>query len=683
MCDLNEKRVVYYGRNDYAAGACRDRCLSVLTSAESVDPISINDAIEAHQIKLTADGIPELFQNQSIEDYPKRATILFSRACRFVSSELEDKSVGEIYDQVELQYREEFWGLVEACGAWQKMKAPDFEKVLMGHQECIGIVLQYKKAVDCFVDEIKRALINNPSYSAELIVSRLAAEVTSEKALNLPQNLGSSEIDDIMLSYINSEAANPNYLSVLRNWPSGKVGKYNPSPEVRVKAKRQYDRSMDDLLRNGTGLRYSTGVTIDMTQFACKGMMREGLNLTHSFSGRWLQEYMDPATVMNNLIYVFDFVDSHGLMRVPARQHEEHDILATLGMHVKGRYHETTGLQMRSGLVRLEIMAYATFLEKNGARLESAIEWVYNHYFAEEFDITGFSLALPSGKATWLDKCKAIGPEIERAVKAYSLYSKYGAIEDEYFPYESVRSFSSVMALKGKKYAIAGSNFERFGDLLFSDQCMLSYSHAEEIEETSFFKMMVKHSVTRGDYPEYLQPYLSELVENGFVAEHDEDGRLMPTDYAVCLKILWEHDAVPLFRLGERDLDIIKSLADRDVVGYCDRLFAPFEANYLDYMFNDASYPNSIGLRNRYDHASSSIEDPQDNKIKDDYYRLLSLLISITLKINEELMRVTGRGGLDSFVDWPYYGESVFRMAEELELSKRKKRQLKAAYEWE
>lgn len=108
MYDLNEKRVVYYGRNDYAAGACRDRCLSVLTSVESVDPISINDAIEVHQIKLTADGIPELFQNQSIDDYPKRATILFSRACRFVSSELEDKSVGEIYDQVELQYREEF-----------------------------------------------------------------------------------------------------------------------------------------------------------------------------------------------------------------------------------------------------------------------------------------------------------------------------------------------------------------------------------------------------------------------------------------------------------------------------------------------------------------------------------------------------------------------------------------------
>ena len=438
---FDEKRVVYYGRNDYAAGVYRDRCLSVLASVEIVDLTSINEAIEAHQIKLTVEGIPELFLGQSIEDHPRRATVLFSKACGFVSSELEDKSIGEVYDQVEFQYGKEFWELMEACGAWQKMRAPDFEKLLMDHPECLGTVLQYKKPVERFAGEIKHALNNNPRYSAELIVSRLAAEATSEKAFYLPQNLKNSEIDGIMLDYINGEIANPNYVSALRNWPSGKAARYNPSPEVRVKAKRQYDRSMDDLFRNGTGLRYDTGVVIDMRQKACKRVTREGFSLTHSFSGRWLKEYMDPATVMNNLIYVFDFVDSHGLMQAPARQHEEHGILATLGMHVKGEYRKTTGFQMRSGQTYLETMAYANFLETNGGRLESAIEWVYNQYFAEEFAITGFSLALPSQKATWLDKCKAIGPEIERAVKAYSLYSKYGKIDDEYFPHESMRSF--------------------------------------------------------------------------------------------------------------------------------------------------------------------------------------------------------------------------------------------------
>ena len=682
MCDFGKKRVVFYGRNDYAAGVHRDRCQSMLTDVENANLASINDAIEAHQTKLTIEGIPELFQGQLIDSYPNRAQVLFAKACRFVSSELENKSIGEVYDQVEFQYKKEFWELMEACGAWRKMKAFDLEKLLMDHPECLGNVLQYNKSIEYFEDVIKSVLIDNPRYSAELIVSRFAAEMTSMSSLYLPQNLKSSEIDSIMLNYINSEKANPNYLSLLRNWPSGKVTRYNPSPDVRVRAKRQYDRSMDDLFRNGAGVRYSTGVTIDMTQEACRGAAREGFNLTYSFSGRWLKEYIDPATVMNNLIYIFDFVDSHGLMQAPAHQHEEHTIMAALGMHVRGGYHETTGFQMRSGLTYIEATAYANFLEANGTRLESAIEWVYNHYFAEEFDVNGFSLALPSQRATWLDKCKAIGPEIERAIKAYSLYSKYGMIDDEYFPHESIRSFSSVRALKDKKYAIAGVNFERFASLLFSDQCMLSYLPTEKISELSFFEMMVNHSVTRGDYPEYLQVSLNELIENGFVVERDKDGRLSPTDSAACLKIIWEYDALPLFRFERKGLEIIESLANRHIINYCDKLFAPFEADYLDYMFNDASFPNSVGLRNRYDHANSSIKDPQADNIREDYFRLLSLLISITLKINEELMRKTGRGGLDSFVDWPYYDESVFRLARELESGKHGE-QSEAAYSME
>lgn len=211
---------------------------------------------------------------------------------------------------------------------------------------------------------------------------------------------------------------------------------------------------------------------------------------------------------------------------------------------------------------------------------------------------------------------------------------------------------------------------------------MLSYLPTEKISELSFFEMMVNHSVTRGDYPEYLQVSLNELIENGFVVERDKDGRLSPTDSAACLKIIWEYDALPLFRFERKGLEIIESLANRHIINYCDKLFAPFEADYLDYMFNDASFPNSVGLRNRYDHANSSIKDPQADNIREDYFRLLSLLISITLKINEELMRKTGRGGLDSFVDWPYYDESVFRLARELESGKHGE-QSEAAYSME
>lgn len=45
---------------------------------------------------------------------------------------------------------------------------------------------------------------------------------------------------------------------------------------------------------------------------------------------------------------------------------------------------------------------------------------------------------------------------------------------------------------------------------------------------------------------------------------------------------------------------------------------------------------------------------------------MLTLLVAITLKINDELSAATGRGYLENFVDWPYYDESVLGLAKKL-----------------
>lgn len=96
----------------------------------------------------------------------------------------------------------------------------------------------------------------------------------------------------------------------------------------------------------------------------------------------------------------------------------------------------------------------------------------------------------------------------------------------------------------------------------------------------------------------------------------------------------------------------------------------PDETAYLDYMFNDASFPKSQGLRNRYDHAHSPIADPDAEGIRSDYYRMLTLLVAITLKINDELSAATGRGRLENFVDWPYYDESVLEFIKKMTTKK-------------
>lgn len=660
MRDFNHTRIVSYDRNDWAVGAFIYRCLHILKEGHRIQIATINDAIEVHQLKLTFETVPELFKEAEVGDVASAVAALFANACKYTSETLKSSGILDIYEKVEMQYAAQFWDLVHACGAERLISGEGISELLSRHIDCLAPILENDKLVKLFDTEIRESLIDNPYYSAELLIREYATESRSQNAIHLPKCLSQGDFDSIMAGYIDDQRANPNLMEALFNWPSGATKcRFSPSPDVKVRAKRAYDKAMDALFRQGTGLKYGAGVQIDPEQVACKGIKVDGLTFTYSFSETWLGKYTDNASIMNNCRYLLDVVDRSGLMAAPAHSHEESGLLATLGSHVLGEYRMNTISNMRESLAYVEVLAYAHFLESHGTRLEDALEWTYNVYFEEEYSISGFTLALPSKGASWLDKCKSIGPEIERVAKSYSVYSRIGKIDGDYFPYESFKSFGTLNALSEKKYAIGGTNFERWGFCLFSDQCMLTSRKGHDDRACCFFDLITKAMVTIDDFDAANAEILQQLVDRQLVIACEETGFLSPTPRLIYLKAVWDKGAIALGRCGDGDLALIDGLVSDEMLSYCGKLFAPDEAAYLDYMFNDASFPNSQGLRNRYDHAHSPIADPNAAGIRSDYYRMLTLLVAITLKINDELSNATGRGFLENFVDWPYYDDSV------------------------
>lgn len=667
MRDFNHTRIISYDRNDLAVGAYIDRCLHILKEGSHIQIATIKDAIEAHQLKLTFETVPEFFKEAEDIDIASAVSSLFANACKYTRETLKSSGTLDIYEEVEMQYAAQFWDLVHACGAESLISGEEIDELLSRHVECLAPILENDKLVKYFDAEIGKSLIENPYYSAELLIREYATESRGQNAIYLPKCLSQGDFDSIMVGYLDDQRANPNYMEALFNWPSGATKcRFSPSPDVKVRAKRAHDEAMDELFRQDAGLKYGAGVQIDPEQIACKGVKVEGLTLTYSFSETWLDKYTDHASIMNNCRYLLDVVDRSGLMASPAHSHEESGLLATLGLHVLGEYRMNTISNTRESLANVEVFAYANFLESRGTRLEDALEWTYNVYFAEEYSISGFSLALPSSGASWLDKCKSIGPEIERAVKSYSIYSRIGKIDGDYFPYESFKTFGTLNALSEKKYAIDGANFNRWGFYLFSDQCMLTYRRGHNDHARCFFDLISNAMVTFDDYDAVKAEMLQQLVDRQLVSACEETGALSPTPRSICLKAVWDNGAIALGGCGDGDLALIDGLVSDEMLSYCSKLFTPDEAAYLDYMFNDASFPNSQGLRNRYDHAHSPIADPDAANIRSDYYRMLTLLVAITLKINDELSAATGRGYLENFVDWPYYDESVLGLAKKL-----------------
>lgn len=667
MREFNHARIVSYDRSDWAVGFFIDRCLYILKEGPHNQIATINDAIEAHQLKLTFETVPELFEKAEDFDVASVVSALFANACKYTRETLTSSGILDIYEEVEMQYATQFWNLLHACGAETLISGEEIDELLSRHVECLASILENDKLVKLFDTELGNSLIDNPYYSAELIIHEYATESRSQNVIYLPKCLSQSDFDSIMTGYLDDQRANPNCMEVLFNWPSGATKcRFSPSPDVKVRAKRAHDKAMDALFRQGTGLKYGAGVQIDPKQIACKGIKVDDLTLTYSFSETWLAKYTDNASIMNNCRYLLDVVDRSGLMSAPAHSHEESGLLATLGFHVLGKYRMNTISSMRESLANVEVIAYANFLESRGSRLEDALEWTYNDYFDEEYSISGFTLALPTRGASWLDKCKSIGPEIERVVKSYSIYSRTGKIDGDYFPYTSFKSFGELNSLTEKKYAIGGTSFERWGFYLFSDQCMLTYRRDHHDRARCFFDLISNAMVTIDDYDAVYADILQQLVDQQLVSTCEETGALSPAPRSICLKAVWDNGAIALGGCEDGDLALIDGLVSDEMLSYCGKLFTPDEAAYLDYMSNDASFPNSQGLRNRYDHAHSPIADPDAVIIRSDYYRMLTLLVAITLKINDELSAATGRGYIENFVDWPYYDKSVFELAKKL-----------------
>lgn len=664
--DANSARVIHYGRYDWAAGASKNRIEKVLPALADNRISSVNDAIEAYQAKLTVEDIPELFEPDKLPALRKNAGQAFGNACRYVNTRLSSIGISQLYDQVERQYAEQFWKLLGLCNAEKRINGDELVALLTGHPYCMSHVLEMPTFVKRFDYYIKDALARVPFTSAKLIIRSLAMDSRGQRSVSLPSSLTNSDVDSIMLAYLDCEHPNPNYVEVLTRWPNRIVDAYRPSPEVCVKARRIYDKISQEQFEVSSSLRFSTGVVIDMSQHACRGISVDGLDLTLSFSGQWLEAYMDPATIMNNCRWLFDFMNPKGLLQMPAHEHEERGLVALLGPRVHGEYRDNPTAQRRQSIACIEAQAYADFLERHDKSLEEVLEWVYGTYFHEEFGIDGFGISLPSRDGTWLDRCKGIGSEIERAMKEYQLYAKYGIIEDEYFPYERFKSFGDAPALAKNKYAVADGEFLPWAWPLLSDQSLLAYADGKEGSNPSFYSLMLSTDITRADYQEPFRRDIEQLIEKGLVEEDSVTGKLVPTQIATCLGMVWDSGAVVARYYGGKAREDIDELVSQGLLKYHDGLFTPDEASFLNYIFNDSEQTNAIGLRNKYSHANGVISDPNSDEIRSDYYMMLTLLISITLKINDELVDAKGRPGGIEFVDWAFYDKSVFKSAKRL-----------------
>lgn len=634
---FNASRVVYYEPNDWASGESISRCRSLLRDFCANSIADINDAIEYAQCKKVVEGYPKAFESEECVSMLDNKAKASSEAFAFANQSIARSGISALFENVESQYLEQLWDLLEESNALKLIDNDDFRAFMSSHPYLLSTFLRRGSIRKLFSASLATVMLDNPLTSAEIIISEFGARSDDSHRIQLPEELSSEQIDAIMTDYLNSKLANLNHVHVLANWPQAAKEHYLPSAKTRVLAKRRERELTDELFNETSGIKYGVGVSFDPNQEACldiRGSLREPV---FSFGSRWLADYHDHATILNNFVFVFQFVSQHGLLCMPANPRLVSTLMKVIGLQAKDEYGVHDHMFFINNSRCLAITAgYSSLLNSCKTSIESSIEWFYNSYVNETFHVDGFSIALPQATASYFEKCKSIGPEIERAVKAFTLLVKDNAVDHDLFPYMAFTDFGHIPSFAEKKYAFPGKAFESFTFSLFSDQSLLTAPPSIEHDHEYAFDLFVKQNLTLADFYDFQQTEIKRLVNLGLLWE-DSEGYLKPTFAAALLKKVWLEGALTPYRLPKDICIEIDKLVDKDCLQYSNSLFAPHEADYMNFMYNNKRFSNSQALRNKYDHASGAINDPNNSTYINDYYLLLNLLICITLKINDEL----------------------------------------------
>lgn len=658
------RRVRYFSPQDLSLGLYADRVRLVLHSLKEEEnrEYSINDLIELYQCFCFVSNAPTVFEGEELDNLDCQANLAKSIAFKGLYSVVSKDSFKLLFSEIEILYREKFWDFFVSSGAFNGVSSQEFYSVLEEYPNQLNFVLRFSSLVKRFDKQIAGIMKRNIKISSELIISYAAAKNQKSKTIKLPKSLSTADIDKIIIEYLKSSSPNLNYVNLINNWPARARLEYRPSQDVRVLALKISRQLYESFLGKGIMFKYGSGVSISKEQEACKGIQLVDNHCVRIYGEEWLSSYMDYGTIMNNLIYVFEIVDEDGLLLMPAHKHEVSTIVSTLGLHSESEYPRSITFNLRNESALLRIYEYQHLLEQNDNSLEKALEWACNQHFLNEFNIDGFLIHIPSANASCFDKCKAIGPEIELLLKEFSVYVEKGKIETEYIPFINIKEFNEVPSLIKNKYAVEGKKFLKYSYVLFSDQSPLAYSEHHEVQSGTFFKMMVEQDTKASDFPSIYQQYIDAGFDLGLI-EYNDKGSLKPTRRAYILSRIWEKGAIPIYLYSEEDVEEVETLIDLGCLSYSESLFTPDEADYFSYIFNNAKFSDSLGLRNRYDHGFYLQDGVNDESVKMDYYRLLLLLIAVVLKINDEFLYTFKKSGLEELIDWPLIDISSYKKA--------------------
>jgi hypothetical protein len=631
--------VEYYEGPDLAKGYMLDKAKKVyeeLVTGHTVE--NINEALEIYNIiKYVKDGTFLLYLGEDTEEWIKeKNSVANSSLGKYLN---QHSDILAEYEEVHFRYKDSFWEIVEK----RKLSAITESrfKMFLDKMDVFAwqIFNQYKLVMKYDVI-LREYMLIYPEGSTKLLLDKyLIKHVREREKYHLPQSLTMADKEQIISAYLDFDKPNLNYTKLIINVQNTK--EFALDARVKLKAKRVSERLESELFKNGSG--HGTDIIVEFKENV-EGTVKQHFSLSKvgtEVDKEWLESNLDNPTLLNNFIYLFEFVNENMVSNFPYNELYA-SVFEKFGFAHDKEYRTCTTFSMRESLSLAQMHVYYSFLRSNNKDIETLIEWFFNVYLKEEFYIEDFKIKLSPTDNPNFEKCKSIFPTIESIVKKYRFYLEDGYIDEELVQMESKPlRFSDCPSMTNDRYVyIAPDNDEAriARNIMFSDQSNITYfPNYGENQYNTLIERLDADKLYLDDIEDYQKKSLEWLVENEYVNVKDDNQIVLVNRNRTYLYYyIHSNGVIVTSNLSDNLKQEVDKLLYEGALVAENTLLTRQESDYIDYYLNKSNFINGYDLRNKYLHGTSSGFD-NENEHYVNYLHALRLLITIIIKINDDL----------------------------------------------
>lgn len=615
---------------DWAFGRCVEESMKFMDSfKKSASEYAVNQVIEIFNVH-------EILSHKALKEeilikYATKIKPLMPIVAKYFKC-ISDANFIRICDEVSINYIDEFWMLFEKFKVFENVSEVVFGEYINKPLTTLHYILKHKQIVD-YYDEVLSDCLRVSDQTAELIIHNYMEKNRHSEKWYLPKSLKSSEFEEILMKYVHSIHPGLGSLKVIEMYQS--TSDCPVSDKLRLEARKRQKSMLTDgsvtVINSHMGVGVSFRDVSDIV--SVESTPEEQLFI---YNRQWIKQNLDFATLLNNFIYIFGFVDREFRSVFPAIPSRLGVFERTWG--VKGIKEYQTGkyFTFYSMKTSADMHGYIEELKRNNIQFEDIIRWFFEDYLAEEFHAEGFSFSPSSNDSTYLERCRNLAAEMDGVLKQYRLYVEEGIIDRELLEMSSRPvEFESLPSLRTQKYIYVNNDETRQEmHYMFSDQCLLAYIPRKAEKYRSFYEVLQNEEVHLDDYThcdevnqiKWLSKRNAILIENNKI--------MLNNNRTLILYDLYAHDVICRDYYPAKLIGVIDKMCESKDLMVASSLFSQPEGEYLNYILNKSQYSNGLDLRNRYIHSTYS----ENEEIhKHDYIELMKIMVLIMIKINEEL----------------------------------------------